>query len=225
MRKQLSAVPVQREPFLSFSEMELDKLTGAFFGWDAAGFVAVSHITRLIGFGKSANLPTKFVNRLTGFPCWINHFGGKYFQGTCCSAMPCLSQGNFSRQVYVLLPRLCKAPLLQIRPVHDQVECPTGLRQSQIGKGQCEPCDPGTFAASPGQALCSTCAYGSYAATGGMSSCVACRNGTNDTKLAKFQTTTAFVGGRWVEVQGATSDSYCRCALSKFESGQAHWWV
>lgn len=94
------------------------------------------------------------------------------------------------------------------------VQCQPGMHQSASGKSECTACDPGTFAGSPGQALCSPCARGSYAASLGMRSCVMCGNGTE-------RTTTVLVSEGWIEVQGATSESYCRCAPGRFlQDGQ-----
>lgn len=90
--------------------------------------------------------------------------------------------------------------------------CPPGQHQSQIGKERCLLCDPGTFAANEGQALCSPCGRGSYAPFAGMSSCLRCGNDTD------FRTTTTLADDgnekKWIEVQGAISESYCRCALA-----------
>lgn len=101
---------------------------------------------------------------------------------------------------------------------HRCVMCPPGQHQSQVGKVQCEPCDPGTFASSVGQALCSPCDRGSYAMAGGMVSCSKCGN-TSDFKTTTLQIEVEVEGQtteRWIEIQGATSDSYCHCVPGRF---------
>ncbi|CAK8992386.1 unnamed protein product [Durusdinium trenchii] len=102
----------------------------------------------------------------------------------------------------------------EIGQTHQCVMCPPGQHQSQIGKERCLLCDPGTFAANEGQALCSPCGRGSYAPFAGMSSCLRCGNDTD------FRTTTTLADDgnekKWIEVQGAISESYCRCAPGRF---------
>lgn len=90
--------------------------------------------------------------------------------------------------------------------------CSPGEHQSQLGKDHCVPCDPGTFASNFGQDLCSPCDPGSYAAVGGAQACSKCGDATD------FKTTMKEVDEvekRWIEVQGATSESYCRCAWAQ----------
>ncbi|CAE7822465.1 unnamed protein product, partial [Symbiodinium sp. CCMP2456] len=110
----------------------------------------------------------------------------------CSSCRP----GNFSRSIldnegetYVCKP------------------CPAGTYENAFGKTVCVSCDVGTFTNAAGSAHCVRCDLGRFANVSGMTQCHAC--GTEH-----WTTSQHIVNDdvdRWLEVDGATSASFCSC--------------
>ena len=67
-----------------------------------------------------------------------------------------------------------------------------------------------------GAQLCSACDFGTYATSSGMTACEACGNSTGNAGNGSMWTTSKVVDRgldveTWVEVEGATSASFCHC--------------
>ncbi|CAE6960708.1 unnamed protein product [Symbiodinium sp. CCMP2592] len=117
--------------------------------------------------------------------------------------------------------RACPAGRFSERFTHDSgltfrcQLCDPGYRQSRFGQSSCIACDPGTYAEVAGQATCSPCARGRFANSNAATACLPCGP-------EEVWTTSKAVdyGGheRWIEVEGATSASSCRCVQGRYLS-------
>ncbi|CAE7337327.1 RPS6 [Symbiodinium natans] len=92
------------------------------------------------------------------------------------------------------------------------IPCEPGTSQALPGESQCIPCEPGSLAPQEGATECEPCPLGKYASGSRTTACSQCGNHTNQIALwttSKAVTTTGQT--QWIQVQGATSISYCTC--------------
>ena len=87
--------------------------------------------------------------------------------------------------------------------------------QSRFGQSYCVPCDPGLYAAEAGAAVCSPCQRGSFVNSSTATRCFSCGQEEVWTTSKAVQ-----VGEqeRWIEVEGASSESSCRCVQGRYLS-------
>eukprot|EP00439_Symbiodinium_sp_Y106_P028760 s5243_g3.t1 len=115
----------------------------------------------------------------------------------CSSCRP----GNFSRSILDNEGEtyLCKP-------------CPAGTYENAFGKTVCVSCDVGTFTDAAGSAHCVRCDLGRFANVSGMTQCHACgaEHWTTSQRIVSDDV------DRWLEVDGATSASFCSCVEGWF---------
>ncbi|CAE7801240.1 unnamed protein product [Symbiodinium sp. CCMP2592] len=90
--------------------------------------------------------------------------------------------------------------------------CPAGTYQSASGGTACLDCEPGRVGAANGLTACEVCTLGSYANTSGMTQCKQCGSGGEEWTTSRV----ALGQERWLEVEGATDESFCHCRSGLF---------
>ena len=87
--------------------------------------------------------------------------------------------------------------------------CEAGQHQSRFGQSGCVACAPGTYAKEAGQALCTPCGRGTFMNSSGAKECLPC--GDDVWTTSKLEAGGSGGGEKWIEVEGATSESDCHC--------------
>ena len=98
--------------------------------------------------------------------------------------------------------------------------CPVGSFQNSWGATECSLCDTGAIAAERGATQCSLCTLGQFANGTGMSFCFNCTMESGHSGQRELWTTSQEViwetGSQIIQVQGATSSSFCSCTVGSF---------
>ncbi|CAK9050882.1 40S ribosomal protein S6, partial [Durusdinium trenchii] len=114
---------------------------------------------------------------------------------------------------------ICPAGRTSLKSMETRIcrPCAPGSFQNTFGSSECRLCELGTIAQADGATRCEPCGLGEYANSSGMSSCYRCGSGSGQ---ESWWTTSQEVTSEGklvvIQLQGATSQSFCRCDRGSF---------
>eukprot|EP00434_Breviolum_minutum_P026215 symbB.v1.2.023175.t1/scaffold2102.1/size90421/5 len=96
-------------------------------------------------------------------------------------------------------------------------KCAAGSSQNAFGGAECNSCIAGSYASQEASTECALCGLGEYANATGMSACYRCGVESGQPEMwTTSQEVTTDTGIRIIEVQGATSESFCSCEAGSY---------